>query len=152
MKMKKAGCRMHVVNGSKFVSAMWMRDLPTLNDLFKRLMFPFVRNSRGKALWFCTVLLALLFAPYPAAAGSYAAYYVYPEVPSLVLLLASTAAVTLHMASYAIQARAFGMSARKAYLAPVGGFAASVGFLDGLLAKNTSWRGRIIRPQEVSEG
>ena len=147
--IKKAGHKLRLANGSKYVSAMWARDLPTLNDIFKRLILQFVRNNKKKAIGACIILLAVLFAPYPLTIISGTLFILYPDLSSLALFATSGISAILHMASYRLHAKALGISRRSVFLAPVGGFVASVGFLDGIRAKGTTWRGRKIMPDDV---
>ncbi len=152
--IKNSGYRLRLVNGSDLVSALWARDLLTLDDLFRRLMLPFVRNDRTKAIWNCLKLLAILFVPYPTVLVSLPIYLAMPQDSLLSeLLLAvsvtSIAASLLHTISYGIQVKASGIRLRNVCYASVGGLVAAIGFLDGAKAKGTNWRNRDISPNDV---
>ncbi len=135
--IKNAKYKMRLVNGSDILSALWARDLPTLNNVLSRLMLPFVKNAKTKGINYGLALLFLLFLPYPLTVISLVLHLGYGDFFSLALLAISATASLLHMISYGIQAKMFGISLKKIFLAPLGGFVASVGFLDGLRAKKT---------------
>ena len=147
--IKKKGYKLRLANGSKYVNAIWARDLPTLNDIFKRLILQFVRNNKPKAIRDCLKLVMILFASYPITAISGILFILYPDIFSLILLTASSIATALHMISYGLHAKTLNISLRNIFLAPLGGFVASVGFLDGIRSKGTIWRGRKIMPDDV---
>lgn len=152
--IKVAGYKIRMADGSRLVSAVWARDLPTLEQIFSRLMLHLAVHHRLKAFGESMLLLFLLFMPYPILAGAILAYIVLPDTSTLVLLSCSALASLTHMLSCALQARMLKIPARYVVFAPLGGLMAAYGFIRGMgilgskRAKNV-WRGKTTMKKEM---
>ena len=143
---KEAGYRIRMVRAEHLVSAVWARDPCGLWDALARLMLPLRLHSRAWAAGILAAVSLLLFAPFPALAASAAS-----GGPAY-LCAAAGAASSLVWAGAAVEARAMGIRAAYAALAPLGGLVVVLGLLAGAAGTSVSWRGRTYRMRGVRQG
>lgn len=131
-KIKRAGYSVNIANGGSLVTALWARDLPTLDQSFTRLMAPIATNQKGKSIRECIALVSLLFAPYVLLLGSIPLALYDWNLPTFAFVMSSLAASVSHIVSYVYQAKSLGIPLRNAIFAPLAGYVASTGFINGL--------------------
>lgn len=149
--IKKAKYSMGIANGKEMVTAIWARDLPSLDNVLNRLMLQFTSNNKAKGFTVGISLVFLLFAPYPLVITSALSSVWFGDLGSQILFVSSALASVLHMISYGIQSKIFGISLKRIFLAPLGGFVASEGFLSTFRKKNIIWRDRDITAADLIE-
>ncbi|ABK76752.1 glycosyltransferase involved in cell wall biogenesis [Cenarchaeum symbiosum A] len=140
-----------IADGRKLVSAAWARDRRSLNEILRRMTIQMHGRRKITNIKDFFLLAVLMFAPYIAAAASSLALILHTEVSTVMVTAGAAASVFFHMAAYAIHAKGLGLSRRSVFLAPLGGFIAATGYLKGITAESTTWRGRRITTKDIAD-
>lgn len=152
-KIKSAGHTVKIAKGDHLVSAVWARDLPTLKEIFKRLMIPFVVHDRNKGIKDFILIASLLIGPSVCLPYFVINYLIEPRIEHGIMLGSGIIAMLSYMASFRVHAKMLGVKSYYFIISPVGGFVATIGFLVGLIGTKrghaVNWHDRIIDVADV---
>ena len=152
-KIKSAGYAVKIADGSHLVDAIWARDLPTLKEIFKRLMISFAVHDRKKGVRDFILIALLLTGPSIFLPYSVINYLIEPRIEYGIMLGSGIVAMLSYMISFKIHAKLLGIKLRHIFISPLGGFVATLGFLAGLIGTkrghDVDWHDRIINVADM---